>query len=137
MFIQVGYGLEGALPDALCKQITEYEIKPHFKTGDYAGGLAAGIDAILAATKGEYKGTGATVGDANSHHSQGIPTWIIVLVIIAFILLRLMSSTGRRGWMFSGVGWGGGSGGGGFSSGGGGFSGGGGSFGGGGAGSSW
>jgi uncharacterized protein len=142
MFLQVGYGLEGALPDALCKQITEYEIKPHFKTGDYAGGLAAGINAILAATKGEYKGTGATVGDAKFHRSQGFSTVIIILVIIAFLLLRLMSSAGRHGWLFSSGGWGGysgggGFGGGGFSSGGGGFSGGGGSFGGGGAGSSW
>ncbi|HUD47211.1 MAG TPA: TPM domain-containing protein [Candidatus Baltobacteraceae bacterium] len=144
MFIQVGYGLEGALPDALCKQITEYEIKPQFKAGDYAGGLTAGINAILAATKGEYKGNGATVGDARSRHSNGIPPWIIILIIIAFLVLRAMSSTGRRGWLMSsggwgvwGGGWGGGSGGGGFSSGGGGFSGGGGSFGGGGAGSSW
>jgi uncharacterized protein len=145
MFIQVGYGLEGALPDALCKQITEYEVKPHFKTGDYAGGLAAGIDAILAATKGEYKGTGATAGDAKSQRSQGIPTVIIVLVIVAFMLLRFMFSNSRHGWLISSLGsagyyrgGGGWSGGGGFSSGGGGgFSGGGGSFGGGGAGSSW
>jgi uncharacterized protein len=148
MFLQVGYGLEGALPDALCKQITEYEIKPRFKTGDYAGGLAAGINAILAATRGEYKGTGATVGDARRHRSQYVPTAIIILFFVAFVLLRLMSSAGRRGWLISSGGWGGysggrggwgggGWGGGGSSSGGGGFSGGGGSFGGGGAGSSW
>ncbi|MGP8200436.1 MAG: TPM domain-containing protein [Limisphaerales bacterium] len=61
MFIQVGYGLEGTLPDAICKQITEYEIKPRFKAGDYAGGLTAGVNAILAATRHEYKGTGTTV----------------------------------------------------------------------------
>jgi uncharacterized protein len=144
MFIQVGYGLEGALPDALCKQITEYEIKPRFKTGDYAGGLSAGINAILDATKGEYKGTGRTVADAKARHSQGIPRWVIVLIIIAFLLLRSMSPRSRHGWLLSSAGWGGFSGGGwgggrggGFSAGGGGFSGGGGSFGGGGAGSSW
>ena len=144
MFIQVGYGLEGALPDALCKQITEYEIKPHFKTGDYAGGLTAGINAILAATKGEYKGTGVTVGGAKFHRTQGNSKVVIILVMAAFVLLRLMSSRSRHGWLLSSVGWGlscggrgGWLGGGGFSSGGGGFSGGGGSFGGGGAGSSW
>jgi uncharacterized protein len=142
MFIQVGYGLEGALPDAICKQITEYEIKPRFKTGDYPGGLTAGINAIIAATKGEYKGTGATVADARHRHSQHISNTIIILFIVAFVLFRLM--TRRHGWMYSSGGWGGfygggggWSGGGGFSSGGGGFSGGGGSFGGGGAGSSW
>src|ERR1700682_3468566 len=40
MFVQVGYGLEGALPDAIAFDITEYEIKPHFRTNDYEGGLA-------------------------------------------------------------------------------------------------
>lgn len=144
MFIQVGYGLEGALPDALCKQITEYEIKPHFKTGDYSGGLAAGINAILAATKGEYKGTGTTVGSAKFHRSQNNSKVVLILILAAFVLLRLMSGSSRHGWVLSSIGWGlansgrgGWLGGGGFSSGGGGFSGGGGSFGGGGAGSSW
>ena len=101
MFIQVGYGLEGALPDAICKQITEYEIKPRFKTGDYAGGLTAGVNAIMAATKGEYKGTGATVGGTKARHSRNLSNGVIVLVIIAFILLRAMSSGRRRGWMYS------------------------------------
>jgi uncharacterized protein len=53
LYIQVGYGLEGALPDALCKQIIDTEITPHFKQGDYDAGLTAGVNAILAATKGE------------------------------------------------------------------------------------
>src|SRR5215469_4432644 len=57
MFIQVGYGLEGALPDALAKRIIENEIKPRFRDGDLNGGLTAGVNAILAATRGEYKGT--------------------------------------------------------------------------------
>src|SRR6266478_6153687 len=47
MYLQVGYGLEGALPDALAKQIIEKEIKPSFRKGDYAGGLRAGVTAIL------------------------------------------------------------------------------------------
>jgi uncharacterized protein len=141
MFIQVGYGLEGALPDALCKQITEYEIKPRFKAGDYAGGLTAGVDAILAATQHEYKGNGTTVNQG-AYHSSDLTRTMIVLAIILFIAIRLMSSRRGAGWIISSGGWGGfyggrGSGGGGFSSGGGGFSGGGGSFGGGGAGSSW
>src|SRR5579871_6742556 len=37
MYIQVGYGLEGALPDALAKRIIENEIKPHFSVGDFDG----------------------------------------------------------------------------------------------------
>ena len=48
MYIQVGYGLEGALPDALAKQIIENEIKPGFRSGDYEAGLNAGVTAMLA-----------------------------------------------------------------------------------------
>src|SRR6266403_529457 len=68
MYIQVGYGLEGALPDALAKRIIENEIKPYFRNGDFDGGLRAGVTAILAATKGEYKGTGHTVADQLARH---------------------------------------------------------------------
>lgn len=138
MFLQVGYGLEGALPDALCKRIIEDEIKPHFKTGDYNGGLTAGVNAILAAAKGEYKGTGQTVADGARRRSGGA-NWLPVIFFL-FVVLAIISrfSSGRRGRHYSGGGWT--SGGGGWSSsggGGGGFSGGGGSFGGGGAGGSW
>ena len=63
MQLQVGYGLEGAMPDALCKRIIANEITPRFKLGDYGGGLSAGVTTILAAVKGEYKGTGLTVAE--------------------------------------------------------------------------
>ena len=42
MFIQVGYGLEGALPDITAFDITEYKMKPRFRSGDYEGGIATG-----------------------------------------------------------------------------------------------
>src|SRR5450755_4119195 len=45
MFIVTGYGLEGALPDALCKRIIDTEITPPFKRGDYDAGLTAGVNA--------------------------------------------------------------------------------------------
>jgi uncharacterized protein len=139
MFLQVGYGLEGVLPDALCKRIIDEQISPRFKAGDFDGGLTAGVQAILSATKGEYKGTGGTVADSRTAHGSStsfLHIGFIVLIIIFIIFSRgsgfflpwlLLSSSGsNRGW-----------GGGGFSGGGGGFSGGGGSFGGGGAGGSW
>jgi uncharacterized protein len=140
MFLEVGYGLEGVLPDALCKRIIDEQISPRFKAGDFDGGLTAGVQSILAATKGEYKGTGRTVADGQTRRQSIAPFLhfgFIALVIIIIIFSRgsgmflpwlLLSSSGSsRGW-----------GGGGFSSGGGGgFSGGGGSFGGGGAGGSW
>lgn len=144
MFIQVGYGLEGALPDITAFDITEYRIKPHFRNGDYEGGIAAGIDSIFKAIRGEYKGSGKTV--AEGHRGGGAPSFVffIIFVIALIVISRVMRrlggygySSGRGGPVF----FPGGGGGGGWSSGGGGgfsgFSGGGGSFGGGGAGSSW
>jgi len=142
MFIQVGYGLEGALPDITAFDITEYHIKPHFRNGDYEGGLATGIDLICKAIRGEYKGSGKTV--AEQHGKASAPSFLFFIIFI--IVLLVISSVMRR---FGGYGYSSGRGGpiffptggsGGWSSGdggAGGFSGGGGSFGGGGAGSSW
>ncbi len=140
--IEVGYGLEGALPDATCKEIIDQQITPHFKTGDYDGGVTAAVNSIIAATKGEYKGTGHA-GNAAGALSSTCGFWFILIVIILFVIFSRRS--GSSGWvgpvagmMLGGGGFGGGGGGGGFSSGGGGgFSGGGGSFGGGGASGSW
>jgi uncharacterized protein len=55
--IEVGYGLEGALPDGLCGQIIRQEIVPRFKQLDYGGGLQAGVQAIMGAIRGEYRAT--------------------------------------------------------------------------------
>jgi uncharacterized protein len=149
MFIQVGYGLEGVLPDITAFDITENRIKPRFRSNDYAGGLAIGIDSITKAIRGEYKGTGRTVKERGAHDSAGSPAFILfffIFIIALIILGRIGQKRGRRGYRYSSLGgpfiggWSGGSGGGWSSGGGGGFSGfsgGGGSFGGGGAGSSW
>lgn len=138
LYIQVGYGLEGALPDALAHQIIENEIKPRFRSGDYAGGIDAGTRAIMAATKGEYRGTGRTRGDASGRRVNSMPIGLIIVFIVVSMLLRggrrMVFGHPRSHTGFGGGGWGGWSGGGG---GGGGFSGGGGSFGGGGAGGRW
>ena len=148
--IQTGYGLEAVLPDGVCHLIIENELKPRFRAGDYAGGLNSAVTAMIAATRGEYHGTGRTNAEGSSN--VGWPGILVVFVlIIAFGCLNAFrsrrsavyqSSIGRRGpgsgptfWLGGGGFGGGGFGGGG--GGGGGFSGGGGSFGGGGAGGSW
>jgi uncharacterized protein len=91
LFIQVNYGLEGSLPDARCKQIIDQDIAPRFKLGDYTGGLRAGIGAILAATRNEYKGNGRTTGDAaaGSAHVRTISYFIVAMLVIGFLLLGL------------------------------------------------
>ena len=154
MFIQVGYGLEGALPDVAAFNITESQIKPKFAAADYEGGLRAGIDAICAAIGGEYSGnhqiapehepTRHVIGPLlfgiffiflslvgglrRKNRGYGISSkgsgWTIDWGNVFFFWLSLLLSSSSRGS-------------GGSSSSGGGFSGGGGSFGGGGAGSSW
>jgi uncharacterized protein len=141
MYLQVGYGLEGVLPDALCKQIIAEQITPRFKSGDFNGGLTAGVQSILAAVKGEYHGTGSTMAESGGRTSQpGFPIGFIIFfaIIVLIIIFSKRSRLGAGGGWIIGSGGGSWSGGGGFSGGGGGgFSGGGGSFGGGGAGGSW
>lgn len=156
--IEVGYGLEGALPDALARRIIDNEITPHFKRGDYNAGLIAGVNGILAATKGEYR---AAAGGIRGNAPRGLlerlvfnkffPWHLLIGFFVLFSLLPAIFGRRRRGTMFdrrgrrryhsdSGWGWFGGSGGGwsgGGGGGGGGFSGGGGDFGGGGASGSW
>lgn len=157
MYLQVGYGLEGAIPDALAKRIIEDEIKPYFRNGDYSGGLTAGVNAILAAAKGEYQGSGRLFseqqGGRRGRSGAGLFITILVIVILFSLFARAFGggrAYSRRGYRrWGGGGWGGGLGGGGWGGGGGwssggggwggggGFSGGGGSFGGGGAGGRW
>jgi uncharacterized protein len=141
--IEVGYGLEGELTDAVSKTIIESVILPAFRQGNFNGGVQAGTIAILRALG--WTGTPAnapTVGASRARDSGGT-SWVKLLVL--FLFIAIWGSGFRRGWgvplgMGLGMGgrrWssGGSFGGGGF--GGGGFSGGGGSFGGGGASGRW
>lgn len=141
VFIATGYGLEGAIPDAIAKRIVSEIIVPAFKQEQYYAGLDAATTEIIRRARGEYKAE-PTAGDDDN----GWIIWLILGFIILAIIFRNRgggSSSGRGGEFmpvffpttFSGWGSsaGGGFGGGGNSGGGfGGF--GGGSFGGGGAG---
>ncbi|MBZ0199437.1 MAG: TPM domain-containing protein [Ignavibacteriaceae bacterium] len=132
--IEVGYGLEGILPDALSSSIIRNVIVPHFKRDEYYSGVSAGIDAIISAVKGEYKAD----PDTNDEDGDSIIPVIIFILFIIFITFVKGGRRGRGGFISYGSGlggssWGGSSGGSSF----GGFSGGGGSFGGGGASGSW
>ncbi len=137
--IEVGYGLEGDLTDAMSSNIINTRIVPEFRKGDYDAGVRAGVSAIMDVLGGQ--------GDARPAKSpvKGLHVGIFWLIVL-FIVISGFGG-GRRGGRGGGLGrailWGsvlngmgGGRGGGGFG-GGGGFSGGGGSFGGGGASGSW
>ncbi|MFI5335509.1 MAG: TPM domain-containing protein, partial [Opitutales bacterium] len=60
LYLQVGYGLEAVLPDVTAKRIIEDEIVPRFRARDMDGGMSAAVEAMIAAAKSEYKGTGRT-----------------------------------------------------------------------------
>jgi uncharacterized protein len=133
--IEVGYGLEGALPDATAFSIVQNEILPRFRRNDYDGGALAGVAAILGAIEGEYQAKPAprVTGD-------DVGSIVPLLMLLAFLAVAFMNGRGRRGrgrWLgplIAGGMLGGRRRGGGF---GGGFRGGGGSFGGGGASGRW
>ncbi|WP_182548982.1 TPM domain-containing protein [Phyllobacterium myrsinacearum] len=160
--IEVGYGLEGTLTDLLSKLIIENAIIPGFRSGDYSGGIARGVDDILKVLSGDSAELEArakrNIKDESSDIDWFGVIFISIWVIIFFggfgmaILVPVFGQKigpGRYKWLGmvidtrssgggSGGGWSSG-GGGGWSSGGGGggFSGGGGSSGGGGASGSW
>jgi uncharacterized protein len=139
--IEVGYGLEGTLTDALSADIIQNRILPRFRAGDIPGGITSGVDAILAAIEGTYQPV-ATPHSSSDQYRALIP---VLFFIGWLVLVNILSNRRRRGrWVYGsgvpgvwigGPGWGGRGGFGG--SGGGGFSGGGGSSGGGGASGRW
>ena len=141
--IEVGYGLEGALTDALSKIIITTAIAPQFQRGNFAGGIDAGVDAMLSILTGDAEEwqRRAQVREESTATIDPVVAFIILLILF-FLISRMMGAGRRRGirrdrhgpWIVTTGGWGGGGGG---WSGGGGFSGGGGSSGGGGASGSW
>lgn len=154
--IEVGYGLEGALTDALSKVIITTAVAPKFKNGDFAGGIEGGVDAILSILTGDAEEwqRRAKVRDDDSSWVETLAV-IFVMIMVFVLIASFMQEFGRASggprrhrmrngrWVTlpssGGSGWNGGSSSGGWSSGSssGGFSGGGGSSGGGGASGDW
>jgi uncharacterized protein len=142
--IEVGYGLEPILTDALSNQIIQSSILPKFRTGDFNGGAEAGTDAIIAQLSADAQTQTANVQQAATAakpQSSGLGFGAILGLVIFFFVISslfrgmgwflpmMILGSGSRGGGWGGGGWSGG--------GGGGFSGGGGSFGGGGASGGW
>ncbi|HEV9036141.1 MAG TPA: TPM domain-containing protein [Puia sp.] len=161
VYIAVGYGLEGAIPDATAKEIVDNEIVPNFRAGgddNYYRGFDQAADALIKAAAGEYKAPAGYGQRGRRHGGSGLGVFIIIFIVIIIIISRrggggrggggyyggggwlpfILGTMVGRGLGGGGGGWGSG-GGGGWSGGDGGFGGGfgGGSGGGGGAGGSW
>lgn len=112
--IEVGYGLEGAVPDAMAKRIIAEIITPRFKQGHFAEGIDAGIDAIIKLIQGESlplpKNTRSGAGTAESH--SPLENFISILIgslilgrVLQVFLGRLIGATvtglgvGFIGWL--------------------------------------
>ena len=142
--IEVGYGLEPIMTDAFSSVIIQSQILPKFRSGDFNGGVEAGVDALiqqLSLDPSEAEKRAAAAAQPHRGQSQGNPLFALIVIIFVFIALSrvfggwwllpfLLGGGGRGGGGFGGGGWSGG-GGGGWSGGGGG------SFGGGGSSGSW
>jgi uncharacterized protein len=143
--IEVGYGLEGILTDALSSQIISRDIRPRFRENDYPGGITAGVNAIIQQLQAppeaaEQRALEAARAEQASQSGGGgsIVPIIFWIVVLGFIIVPMLSRGGVKGRRYgtrgrrgrglpvviwgpgSGGGWGGGS-----------------SWGGGGGGSSW
>ncbi|HVS66423.1 MAG TPA: TPM domain-containing protein [Thermoanaerobaculia bacterium] len=147
MRIETGYGLEGVLTDAASRRILDRVITPRFRAGDFAGGIEAGVDAMLSVIRGEELPAPERRGPPPGPVLAGcFQLFVLLLVLGLFVAQRVSSRGGRRrrsgAWAVGPLLWGAGRG---WSSGrsrgggsfGRGFSGGGGSFGGGGASGGW
>lgn len=92
--IEVGYGLEGAIPDAIAKRIIAEVITPKFRSGDFAGGIMAGVEKLTAVAEGEaLPPPEPKKRVASSRSSSGFDflPFAIIAVIVAGVVLRSLA----------------------------------------------
>lgn len=97
MRIEVGYGLEGALPDARTHRITDEVVKPRFRAGDFPGGIEAGVDALLSAARGEpLAGNGRTAAEARRSPRSVSVRWLGILMIWVVLAVLIIRTSRKR-----------------------------------------
>lgn len=92
--IEVGYGLEGALPDILAQDIINNQITPSFKQGDYSTGVIKGVTGIIEAIYGEYKAT----GPLGKKSSINMFETIVIVVVVGFQFLSAILARSKSWW---------------------------------------
>ena len=92
--IEVGYGLEGAIPDALAKRIIEQIIIPQFQSGHFHNGIDQGVDAIISLINGEE--LPVNTGDSSSVNSENHKYWVLIFPIIFVILVVINYSLKKK-----------------------------------------
>ncbi|MBI3616393.1 MAG: TPM domain-containing protein [Candidatus Omnitrophica bacterium] len=95
--IEVGYGLEGVLTDALCKGIIENEMVPRFRAGDYDGGIERGVTAILSAAQGEYRSSPSSRQEGWSSFKPALFVGFFISQILPMAVLWVLFLAGVSG----------------------------------------
>jgi len=101
MRIEVGYGLEGALPDILANRIISDEITPKFRTDDYNAGVLAGVSAIIKATEGEYTPEKTTKSSRSWLNGDIIYAILMLLFVGVTALIEYLARS--RAWWQGGL----------------------------------
>lgn len=86
MRIEVGYGFEGAIPDAVAKRIISEAIAPRFRNNDYAGGIEAGVDGLIAAARGEALAAPETKQAWSANSGGQVSEFNFEMLIVAFFI---------------------------------------------------
>ncbi len=95
--IEVGYGLEGALPDATADRIIRYEMRPRFREGDFDAGVRAGTSAIISSIEGEYEPPVASSSEGVPNRVMGIFFTIIGAIFGLLPAYLLLAGTAKNG----------------------------------------
>lgn len=99
--LEVGYGLEGVIPDAIAKRVIAETITPYFKTGDFAGGIEAGVDQLIRLIEGEP--LPAPVRERGAGLDEGAFMFVLIGGLLAgFVLSALVGRV--MGGMLAGLG---------------------------------
>lgn len=99
--IEVGYGLEGALSDAICKRVIDEQILPRFRQGDVYGGISAGIDAMMRVVDGEA--LPPPQSDTQSLGAIGALPLVFIAAIIMGALMRKLFGRGKGAFITAGA----------------------------------
>ena len=89
VFIAVGYGLEGAIPDAYAKRIVDTELVPHLSEGDYYGGVAAACEVLMKLASGE-------ISELREDDGEDV-AWVIASIFLVIIIVVIVIAVNSKG----------------------------------------
>lgn len=93
-----GYGVEGALPDAICKRIQTSYMLPHFRNGDYSSGMVAGLEAIRAVLNGSELDAGGNDDyvDDDDEAALAMVVFFVLVIIGSAIVVLIVDRASRK-----------------------------------------